>query len=116
MLLRKRALMGDALSHASLPGIGLAFLGSMALGYDSRSEITLLLGATMSGALGVAVILVIRHQTRLKEDAAMGIVLSVFFGIGVALLTIVARIAGNTAGLDGFIYGKTASMRAADAN
>ncbi|MEL6105165.1 MAG: iron chelate uptake ABC transporter family permease subunit [Planctomycetota bacterium] len=115
MLLRKRALMGDALSHASLPGIGLAFLVGNALGYDSRSEIILLLGATISGVLGVTVILVIRHQTRLKEDAAMGIVLSVFFGVGVALLTIIAQLAGNTAGLEGFIYGKTASMRAADA-
>lgn len=115
MLLRKRALMGDALSHASLPGIGLAFLISSALGYEAKSEATLLLGATISGVLGVGVILIIRHQTRLKEDAAMGIVLSVFFGAGIALLAIVERSVGSMAGLEGFIYGKTASMRAADA-
>ena len=115
MLLRKRALMGDALSHASLPGIGLAFLVGGAMGYEAKSEVGLLLGATLSGVLGVGVILVIRHQTRLKEDAAMGIVLSVFFGAGVALLAIAEQSAGSSAGLESFIYGKTASMRAADA-
>ncbi|MEO1523935.1 MAG: iron chelate uptake ABC transporter family permease subunit [Planctomycetota bacterium] len=115
MLLRKRALMGDALSHASLPGIGLAFLIAGALGYEAKSQAVLLLGATVSGVIGVAVILVIRHQTRLKEDGAMGIVLSVFFGAGVALLAIAERSAGSATGLESFIYGKTASMRAADA-
>ncbi|MCO8124591.1 metal ABC transporter permease [Stieleria sp. TO1_6] len=115
-LLRKRALMGDALSHASLPGIALAFIVASTLGANGKSLPLLLFGATVSGLLGVATILVIRNQTRLKEDAALGIVLSVFFGAGVALMGVVQQMqTGHAAGLEGFIYGKTASMRAADA-
>lgn len=115
-LLRKRALMGDALSHASLPGIAIAFMISSAFGESGKSLGWLLLGATLSGLLGVLVILVIRNQTRLKEDTAMGIVLSVFFGAGAALKGVIQQMeTGNAAGLEGFIYGKTASMRAVDA-
>ena len=114
-LLRKRALMGDALSHASLPGIGLAFMLATWLGRDGKSIGYLLAGATISGLLGVASILWIRNRTRLKEDAALGIVLSVFFGAGVAILSVIQQMdTGHAAGLEGFIYGKTASMRSAD--
>jgi manganese/zinc/iron transport system permease protein len=115
-LLRKRALMGDALSHAMLPGIGLAFMLSVAAGGTGKSLWLLLLGATVSGLLGLGVILLVRNLTRLKEDAALGIVLSVFFGAGVALLGVVQRMGqGHSAGLESFIYGKTASMIASDA-
>lgn len=115
-LLRKRALMGDALSHASLPGIATAFIAASLIGGDEKSLLWLLLGATGSGLLGVAVILIIRNQTRLREDAALGIVLSVFFGAGTALMGIVQQMGtGRAAGLESFIYGKTASMVAADA-
>ncbi len=115
-LLRKRALMGDALSHASLPGIALAFIIATKLGADGKYLPYLLIGATLSGLLGVAVILWIRNHTRLKEDTALGIVLSVFFGAGMAILGVIQDMEqGNAAGLDGFIYGKTASMRFADA-
>jgi len=114
-LLRRRALMGDALSHASLPGIALAFIVAVALGVNEKSLPLLLTGATLSGLLGMAGILWIRNQTRLQEDAALGIVLSVFFGAGVALLGIVQQMeSGHAAGLEGFVYGKTASMRASD--
>ncbi len=115
-LLRKRALMGDALSHATLPGIGLAFIIASALGADGKSLPVLLLGATVSGSLGVGGILMIRNLTRLKEDAALGIVLSVFFGAGISLLGVVQQMeSGHAAGLEAFIYGKTASMGANDA-
>jgi manganese/zinc/iron transport system permease protein len=115
-LLRKRALMGDALSHAMLPGIALAFMLSVAFGGSGKSLPWLLTGAAISGLLGLAVILLLRNLTRLKEDTALGIVLSVFFGAGVALLGIVQRMGqGHAAGLESFIYGKTASMLASDA-
>jgi manganese/zinc/iron transport system permease protein len=114
-LLRRRALMGDALSHATLPGIGLAFMLSVAVGGTGKSLSLLLIGATISGLLGLACILLIRNFTRLKEDTALGIVLSVFFGAGVAVLGVAQRMGGgHSAGLESFIYGKTASMTAAD--
>lgn len=115
-LLRKRALMGDALSHATLPGIAIAFIIGSTLGLNGKSLPLLLTGAAISGLLGIAGILMIRNLTRLKEDAALGIVLSVFFGAGIALLNIVQQMqTGHAAGLESFIYGKTASMIASDA-
>lgn len=115
-LLRKRALMGDALSHATLPGIAIAFIIASTLGLNGKSLPILLTGAAVSGLLGIAGILLIRNLTRLKEDAALGIVLSVFFGAGIALLSIVQQMkTGHAAGLESFIYGKTASMVANDA-
>lgn len=115
-LLRRRALMGDALSHATLPGVGLAFLLAPLLGLDGKSLPVLLTGAALSGILGVVAILYIRNLTRLKEDAALGIVLSVFFGAGIAILTVVQQVpSGHAAGLESYIYGKTASMIVSDA-
>ena len=111
LLLRKQSLLGDALSHATLPGIGIAFAVMSTMGLSGKSLPGLLIGATITGLLGVLLVLAIRKTTRLKDDAAMGIVLSVFFGLGVAILKMVERIPGQSAaGLDGFIYGKTASM------
>lgn len=110
-LLRKRALMGDALSHASLPGIALAFILVTAWGGDGKSLPVLLLGATLTGLAGVGTILLLRNLTRLKEDTALGAVLSVFFGAGLALLGVIQQMKqGHAAGLEAFIYGKTASM------
>ena len=115
-LLRKRALMGDALSHATLPGIALAFITATALGGDGKSMPILLLGATLSGLVGVGAILAIRSMTRLKEDTALGAVLSVFFGAGIALLGVIQQMTeGHAAGLEAFIFGKTASMGSRDA-
>ena len=111
LLLRKRSLMGDALSHATLPGIGIAFGVMVAMGGDGKSLPGLLFGATVSGVLGVLCMLAIRNTTRLRDDVAMGFVLSVFFGTGVAVLRMVQTIPGaQAAGLESFIYGKAASM------
>ena len=116
MLLRKRSLMTDALSHATLPGIGMAFLGATALGLDGRSLPVLLLGAAVTGVLGVLCIQAILRLTRLREDAAIGIVLSVFFGAGVVVLSYIqANAAAGAAGLNKFIYGQTAAMSVSDA-
>jgi manganese/zinc/iron transport system permease protein len=116
MLLRKRALVGDVLSHAALPGIAMAFIVATYLGGDGKSLPILLAGATTTSLIGMACILFIQKHTRLKEDVALGVVLSVFFGVGVALLGIIQTMRqGNAAGLESFIYGKTASMLTADA-
>lgn len=115
LLLRKRSLMGDALSHATLPGIAIAFAIMVSLGGDGKSLPGLLLGATLSGVAGIATMLLIRNTTRLRDDVAMGFVLSVFFGVGVASLRMVQSLPGaSAAGLESFIYGKTASMVQSD--
>ena len=115
LLLRKRSLMGDTLSHATLPGVGLSFMLALALGGDGKSLPILLAGAGITGVIGCAAVLFIREQTRIKDDAAMGIVLSVFFGAGVAILGVIQKMPeGSAAGLESFIYGKTASMVMSD--
>lgn len=115
MVLRKKALLGDAISHATLPGIAIAFLLMSSAGGAGKSMPGLLLGAAVAGLCGAGWVLLIRSQTRLPEDTALGIVLSVFFGAGLSLLGIIQKMeAASAAGLESFIYGKTASMLAAD--
>ena len=115
LLLRKRSLMGDALSHAMLPGIGIFFIVGVMMGGDGKSLPWLLSGATVTGFLGCATVLFIRSHSRIKDDAAMGIVLSVFFGMGVVVLGFIQSMPqGSAAGLESFIYGKTASMLMSD--
>lgn len=111
LLLRKRSLMGDTLSHATLPGVGLAFLLLVQFGGDGKTLPFLLLGAAGTGLLGCVLVLFVRNRTRIKDDAAMGVVLSVSFGLGVVLLSFAQSMpGGSAAGLETFIYGKTASM------
>ena len=111
LLLRKRSLMGDALSHATLPGVGIAFAVMVALGGSGKELGGLWLGAILSGVLGVATMLLIVKTTRLQDDVAMGLVLSIFFGAGVAILSSVQKMpSGSAAGLESYIYGKTASI------
>jgi manganese/zinc/iron transport system permease protein len=105
-VLRKRALTGDALAHAALPGLALAFLFT-----GQRSLPVLLVGAAATGVCGIAIMAWLRQATRLKQDAALGIVLSVFTGVGTVLMSIVQRLpSGSRSGLDAFIFGKTAGM------
>lgn len=103
---KRQSLMSDALSHAALPGVvaGFAVLGT-------KSLPVMLAGAALSALLGALFIHWIRTSSRVKEDAAMGIVLSVFFGLGIMLLTLVNRMpGGQQSGLDSFIFGQSASM------
>ncbi len=115
-LLRKRSLVGDALSHATLPGIGLAFIIATSMGYDGRSLPVLLFGATVTGVAGILAIQWLIRHTRLREDAAIGIILSGFFGAGAIIFSLIQGIrTGNAAGINHFIYGQTAAMNVRDA-
>ncbi len=116
MLLRKKSLVGDVASHAALPGIGLAYLilESIAPG-TGKTPAWLLVGAAAGSASGLFCAGLIQRTRLIKEDAALGIVLSVFFGFGIVLLSIVQKLSrGSAAGLSEFIFGKAASMTAAD--
>ncbi|MCI0455888.1 MAG: metal ABC transporter permease, partial [Gemmataceae bacterium] len=106
-VLRRRALTGDALAHAALPGLCLTFL---IVGAPSLP--VLLLGALVAGLLGTTCITLLRRWTRLKEDAAIGVVLSVFFALGLVLRMAVPK--GGRAGLDAHLLGQAGTMSAGD--
>lgn len=105
-VLRKESLLGDAISHAALPGIAIAFLitGTKDMGI-------LLLGAIVSGLTGAFLIRKIVTRTHLKTDTALGLILSVFFGFGMLLLTYIQKIPdSNQAGLDSYLFGQAATL------
>lgn len=109
-VLRRQGLVGDALAHAALPGITLAFMIS-----GSRSPAVLMLGAAVSGWLGTLLILRIVRDTRISEDTALGVVLTVFFGLGIVLLTQIQHSGdANQAGLDRYLFGQAATLVAED--
>lgn len=108
--LRKQSLMGDALAHAALPGVCVAFMLT-----GTKSIPFFLIGAGMAGLIATFGIGYITRQTRIKQDAALGIVLSVFFGLGIVLLTQIQRHpGGNQSGLDKFLFGQAASLVGSD--
>lgn len=104
--LQKRSLMGDALAHAALPGVGLAFLV-----VGRKDFLALLLGASITGWLGALAINYIVRESKIKLDAALGIVLTVFFGLGIVILTFIQKSgSGSQSGLDKFLFGQAAAM------
>jgi len=116
MLLRKRSLIGDVVGHSALPGIALAFLlGEMSAPGHGKSMGALVTGAFVSGLAGALCVMIIDRFSRLRADAALAITLSLFYGAGAALLTLVQRVpSASAAGLTTFLNGKAASLVAAD--
>lgn len=105
-VLRRQSLLGDAMSHAALPGIVLAFILTR-----SKVPAVLLLGAIVAGWLATLLMSNIVRYTRIKQDSALGLVLSVFFGFGLMLLTFVQRIPDATqAGLNSYLFGQAAAL------
>jgi manganese/zinc/iron transport system permease protein len=103
---KRQSLMSDALAHAALPGV---VIGYAILGFKSLP--VMLLGAAASALAGALAVSWIRSSSRVKEDTAMGIILSVFFGLGIMLLAIVNRMpGGGQSGLNSFIFGQAAAM------
>lgn len=109
-VLRRQSLLGDTISHAALPGIALAFLLT-----GNKSTVILLLGAALAGWVATLMMLNIIRTTRIKEDTSLGLVLSVFFGFGLVLLTYIQKLPTATqAGLEKFLFGQAATLLAED--
>lgn len=105
-VLRRQSLLGDAMSHAALPGVVLAFILTR-----SKAPLVLIIGAAIAGWLATLLLMSIVRHTRIKEDGALGFVLSVFFGIGLMLLTFTQRLPDSRqAGLDTFLFGQAAAL------
>lgn len=105
-VLRRQSLLGDALSHAALPGIVLAYLLT-----GSKTPLTLMLGAALAGWLGILAVRTVTSRSRVPYDAALGMLLAVFFGFGLVLLTVVQkRPDASQAGLDSFLFGQAAAL------
>jgi manganese/zinc/iron transport system permease protein len=108
--LNKRSLIGDAIAHAVLPGICLGFIVA-----GTKNPLVLIIGAFITGWLSLVVVEYVTRKTRIKEDTAIGLVLSVFFGIGILMLTVIQK-SGNASqsGLDHFLFGKAAALVGSD--
>lgn len=108
-VLRRESLMGDALSHAALPGVALAFL------LAGRDLGALLIGAGIGSWIALRFVSAVLNTTRIKQDAALGIVLASWFAAGIALLTYIQSIPdASQAGLDHFIFGQAAAIIESD--
>lgn len=111
-VLRKQSLLGDAISHAALPGIALAFLIT-----GTKDTNLLLIGALVSGLIGTFWIRGMITKTHLKSDTALGLILSLFFGFGMLLLTFIQKQPNaNQAGLDKYLFGQAATLVQKDVN
>lgn len=105
-VLRRQSLLGDTISHAALPGIILAFLVT-----GSRDPLVLVIGAAIAGWLATMVIMTVVGTTRIKPDASLALTLSVFFGIGMMLITFIQRDSdAASAGLERFLFGQAAAI------
>lgn len=109
-MLRRQSLLGDAMSHAALPGVVLAFMLT-----GQKNPVVLMLGAAAAGIAGILLMIGITRYTRIKEDSALGIILSVFFGFGLLLLTWLQRNPdARQAGLTTFLFGQAATLLTRD--
>ncbi|KXK53030.1 MAG: metal ABC transporter permease [Chlorobi bacterium] len=108
--LRKRSLVGDAVAHAALPGVAVAFMLT-----GVKNPAVILVGAAIAGWLSMVAMDLIVRRSKIREDAAIGIVLSVFFGLGILLLTRIQKSgSADQAGLDKFLFGQAASLVTGD--
>ena len=106
VVLKQQSLLGDSIAHAALPGIALAFLI-----FQTKHPLFILLGAMILGLMGALLISAVVHFSQLKEDSAMGVVLSVFFGFGIFFLTIIQRLpAADKSGLNTYLFGSAATL------
>jgi manganese/zinc/iron transport system permease protein len=104
--LRRQSLLGDAVSHAALPGIAIAFLLT-----GSRAPLVIMIGAAVAGWIGTVAVRFVVNRSRVPFDSALGIVLAVFFGFGLILLTHIQKKPNAAqAGLDSYLFGQAAAL------
>lgn len=109
-VLRRQSLLGDVVSHAALPGIAAVFLMT-----GTKDTVWLLIGALCSGLTATGFIIGVVRYSRVKFDTALALGMSVFFGLGLVLLTYVQKIPNsNQAGLQRFIFGQAAVLLKSD--
>ena len=109
-ILKKESLLGDGISHAALPGIALAFLMT-----GQKHTMILLLGASATGLLAICIIRLITNYSCITFSNALALVISVFFGMGISLLTYCQKLpTANQAGLKRFIYGQASTLLKSD--
>lgn len=110
LVVRQMALVGDALSHAVLPGVALGFLWNA-----SKDPWAIFVGATLAGLMGTFTVRAITRTTRIKEDTALGMVLAGFFSAGMCLVTRIQKLPmGNQGGITTFLFGQAAALKSAD--
>ncbi len=110
-VVRRQSLQGDAVSHAALPGVALAFL------LGGRSEVVIVLGAAVTGWVAMATVTGIVRRSRVPFDAALGGALAVLFGLGLVLMTYLQKNVRGAATLrpQQYLFGQDAAlMRAED--
>ena len=106
-VLRRRSMVGDAMAHAALPGVCLAFLVSG----GSKAPHVLLAGALVAGLLAALAVVALERSRAVPVDAAIGVVLSTAFSTGIVLLTLIARRPdADQAGLERYLFGQAASL------
>ena len=116
LLFRKRSLLSDTVSHATLPGIAIAYLIGEATIGNGKRPIPLMIGAFATGWLSMHLVRLIRRHSRIKDDAALAITLAFFYGIGVVLLSVIQKLpSSHSSGLEYYLYGMVASMVISDA-
>lgn len=109
-VLRQRSMVGDALSHAALPGVCVAFVAT-----GAKDASVLAAGAAVAGLLASMLILVIERTGRIRPDAAIGVVLTGFFSLGIVMLTFLANFNNSSqAGLDKYLFGQAAGLLESD--
>lgn len=109
-VLRRRSLVGDALSHAALPGVCIAFVAT-----GAKDATTLAVGAAVVGVFAAGLILAIERTGRIRPDAAIGVVLTGFFSLGIVMLTFLGNFNNaSQAGLDTYLFGQAAGLLVSD--
>jgi manganese/iron transport system permease protein len=102
LMVQRLALLGDAISHSVLPGLAIAFwLG-----------VNIFVGAFIAGVISTVLIAWIHRRSPIKEDAAMGIVFSAFFALGITLITTIQK--DNKIDLNHFLFGNILGVTPGD--